>query len=245
MSATAALQLTEGPEVVSSSRRVSAYFQTVEEHRDSLLRFFHASLRAAGRQTSVLTQRTFNFGTETIDGRRRELHLCTDCARQAGVILAGPPPLLKLDAVLQSLIVAHVGELVGALAELGCPLCGLKFMEFRCQGRLGCPHFMLLAALAPKREKFYFYGTRRNRKAVADARLDLVHQEKFSFFPYELFLQPRPAIMRRIFSTSDPAALDRYRKLDDGLAKALPFWASYWVWVAKPAASAPSGVKST
>src|SRR5205085_7553932 len=113
------------------------------------------------------------------------------------------------------------------------------------EGRLGCPHFMLLAALAPKREKFYFYGTRRNRKAVADARLDLVHQEKFSFFPYELFLQPRPAIMRRIFSTSDPAALDRYRKLDDGLAKALPFWASYWVWVAKPAASAPSGVKST
>ena len=121
------------------------------------------------------------------------------------------------------------------------------------EGRLGCPHFMLLATLAPKREKFYFYGTRRNRAAVAKAGLKLVHQERFSFLPYELFLQPRPNIMRRIFSTSDPAALDRYRKLDDGLAKALPFWASYWVWVAAPATSAAastpsssgSGVKST
>jgi SAM-dependent methyltransferase len=119
------------------------------------------------------------------------------------------------------------------------------------EGRLGCPHFMFLAALAPKREKFYFYGTRRNRAAVADAGLTLVHQERFSFLPYELFLQPRPDIMRRVFSTSDPAALDRYRKIDDGLAKAMPWWASYWVWVAAPdtsteaAAGAASGVNKT
>ncbi|MEA2901547.1 MAG: hypothetical protein QOH36_1434 [Actinomycetota bacterium] len=114
------------------------------------------------------------------------------------------------------------------------------------EGRLGCPHFMLLATLAPKREKFYFYGTRRNRAAVAKAKLTLVHQEKFSFLPYELFLQPRPNIMRKIFGTSDPAALERYRKLDDGLAKALPFWASYWIWVAAPeTATSASGVNNT
>jgi len=105
------------------------------------------------------------------------------------------------------------------------------------EGRLGCPHFMLLAALAPKREKFYFFGTRRNRAAVAKAGLELVHAERFSFLPYELFLQPRPAVMRRIFSTSDPAALARYTKLDDGLARVMPWWASYWVWVAAPTAS--------
>ncbi len=78
--------------------------------------------------------------TETIDGRRRELHLCAPCAREAGVTLPENPPLLKLDAVVESLIVAHVGELVGTLAELACPDCGLKFMEFRAQGRLGCPN---------------------------------------------------------------------------------------------------------
>lgn len=79
--------------------------------------------------------------TETVDGRRREVHLCADCARKAGVL---PPESAAaapgLDAVVQGLIVAHVGELVGELAGLTCPDCGLKFMEYRAGGRLGCPN---------------------------------------------------------------------------------------------------------
>jgi protein arginine kinase activator len=78
--------------------------------------------------------------TETIDGRRRELHLCVPCARKAGVNLPDAPSELALDAVVQGLIVAHVGELVGELADLACPDCGMKFMEFRARGRLGCPN---------------------------------------------------------------------------------------------------------
>jgi len=78
--------------------------------------------------------------TDTVDGERRELHLCLDCAREAGVDLPESPPNLGLDAVIQSLIVNNVGELVGELAKLACPDCGLKFMEFRAIGRLGCPH---------------------------------------------------------------------------------------------------------
>jgi protein arginine kinase activator len=77
--------------------------------------------------------------TETVDGERREVHLCVDCARKAGL---GPPrkvPILGLDEVIQSLIVANVGELVGELAELACPDCGMRFMESRALGRLGCP----------------------------------------------------------------------------------------------------------
>src|SRR5579864_9006355 len=78
--------------------------------------------------------------TETIDGRRRELHLCVPCARKAGVVLPEKPPKLALDQVVQTLIIANVGELVGTLAELTCPCCGQKFMEFRAEGRLGCPN---------------------------------------------------------------------------------------------------------
>src|SRR5262249_31302095 len=26
------------------------------------------------------------------------------------------------------------------LARLACPVCGIKYMEFRAEGRLGCPH---------------------------------------------------------------------------------------------------------
>jgi protein arginine kinase activator len=78
--------------------------------------------------------------TETVEGRRRELHLCLACAREAGLALPEEPPALALDAVIQGLIVANVGELAGELAGLTCPDCGLKFMEFRARGRLGCPH---------------------------------------------------------------------------------------------------------
>lgn len=78
--------------------------------------------------------------TETVDGRREELHLCVPCARKAGVGPPESPPLLTLDAVVDALIVTHVGELVGELADLSCPDCGLKFMEFRARGRLGCPN---------------------------------------------------------------------------------------------------------
>ncbi len=78
--------------------------------------------------------------TESVDGRMREVHLCGACARKTGVTLPAEPPDLALDSVVQGLIVAHVGELVSELARKICPLCGLKFMEFRIGGRLGCPN---------------------------------------------------------------------------------------------------------
>ena len=76
---------------------------------------------------------------ESVDGSPSELHLCVDCARKAGLALPRKPPSLSLDAVVQGLIVAHVGELVGELAEMSCPDCGVKFMEFRAMGQFGCP----------------------------------------------------------------------------------------------------------
>lgn len=78
--------------------------------------------------------------TETVDGTTREVHLCPACARRSGVLVSQPPPELGLEAVVQTLIINHVGELVGELARLRCGLCGQKFMEFRTGGRLGCPH---------------------------------------------------------------------------------------------------------
>jgi len=77
---------------------------------------------------------------ETVDGRRRELHLCGPCAREAGLSPPEPPPNQALEAIVDHLIVQHVGELVGELARASCPLCGLRFMDFRTGGRLGCPN---------------------------------------------------------------------------------------------------------
>lgn len=78
--------------------------------------------------------------TESRDGRVKKLDLCERCARLNGLPVPEDTPSLPLDDVVQELIVAHVGELVGELARRVCPLCGLKFMEFRISGRLGCPN---------------------------------------------------------------------------------------------------------
>ena len=95
--------------------------------------------------------------TERVGGKRQELHLCMACARKAGLPLPESPPNLALDAVVQSLIVAHVGELVGELAELACPDCGIKFMEFRAGGRLGCPqdYRVFAAGLLPLIQRYH------------------------------------------------------------------------------------------
>ena len=82
--------------------------------------------------------------TETANGRRREIHLCASCARAAGLLPPEKKPNLALEDVVQGLIVANVGELVGELAGLTCPVCGLKFMEYRAEGRLGCPNDYLV-----------------------------------------------------------------------------------------------------
>src|SRR5262249_24719422 len=105
--------------------------------------------------------------TERIKGHRRELHLCQSCARKAGLTLPESPPNLALDAVVQSLIVANVGELVGELAELSWPDCGTKFMEFRAGGRLGCPqdYRVFSAGVQPLLQRFH--GATRHVGKVA------------------------------------------------------------------------------
>ena len=40
---------------------------------------------------------------------------------------------------MKGIIAACAPELVGELAKLACPYCGIKYMEFRAKGRLGCP----------------------------------------------------------------------------------------------------------
>ena len=117
--------------------------------------------------------------TETVNGRRQELHLCLSCAKEAGLALPSSPPKLGLDKVVQGLIVAHVGELVGELAERTCPDCGIKFMEFRAGGRLGCPqdYQVFTAGLVPLLERFHgasrHVGKVARRRSTAGLRLRL------------------------------------------------------------------------
>lgn len=60
-----------------------------------------------------------------------EFHLCEECAQK---YLFEPPKVVqKNDGSSDDLEDANVGRPV-------CSVCGLKFVEFRNSGRLGCPH---------------------------------------------------------------------------------------------------------
>ena len=75
--------------------------------------------------------------TDIVQGKKKETHLCQGCAENQHLLQQQE---LNLPAILQTLIGQHVGPLSDELARLTCPECGIKFMEFRQQGRLGCPH---------------------------------------------------------------------------------------------------------
>jgi protein arginine kinase activator len=74
--------------------------------------------------------------TEIVDSQKKEVHLCQECAEAQQLIKQQE---LNLPALLQTLIGQHLGP-TDQLARLTCPACGIKYMEFRAGGRLGCPH---------------------------------------------------------------------------------------------------------
>ena len=75
--------------------------------------------------------------TDIVDSHKKEMHLCQSCAEQHQLVNKQE---LNLPTILQNLIGQHLGPQTDELARLTCPACGIKYMEFRAQGRLGCPH---------------------------------------------------------------------------------------------------------
>jgi len=70
--------------------------------------------------------------TTFIQGRPHQQHLCEECYRKK----EGTSD--KADGGIASLIAAMVPELKD-MAERQCPSCGLDYLEFRQNMRLGCP----------------------------------------------------------------------------------------------------------
>jgi protein arginine kinase activator len=75
--------------------------------------------------------------TDIVQGTKKETHLCQSCAENQQLLQHQE---LNLPAILQTLIGQHVGPQADELARLACPTCGIRYMEFRARGRLGCPH---------------------------------------------------------------------------------------------------------
>jgi protein arginine kinase activator len=75
--------------------------------------------------------------TDIVNNQKKELHLCQSCAESKQLVSKQE---INLPAILQTLIGQHLGQQTDELSRLTCPACGIKYMEFRAQGRLGCPH---------------------------------------------------------------------------------------------------------
>ena len=92
--------------------------------------------------------------TEIVNGKKKEKHFCQECAQKQQLLKQQD---MNLTAILQSVIGQHVGGDAKELAQLTCPSCGIKYMEFKAEGRLGCPqdYEVFRAALAPLLQRIH------------------------------------------------------------------------------------------
>ncbi|HXD89338.1 MAG TPA: UvrB/UvrC motif-containing protein [Urbifossiella sp.] len=71
---------------------------------------------------------------------KQEIHLCEPCARKHNLIPDQTTPHVDLKALLGLLLgPLQTAAPVADPSALTCPSCGLKYEEFRTEGRLGCP----------------------------------------------------------------------------------------------------------
>jgi len=87
-------------------------------------------------------QATFHI-TDLVDGKPKELHLCEECAQK--FLTPTEEEASEVMPAMAGLLAQHlaVGETADQLARLDqrrCPVCSITFLEFRKQGRLGCPY---------------------------------------------------------------------------------------------------------
>lgn len=85
---------------------------------------------------------TFHI-TELTGGKPQELHLCEEHARAylTETEEEVPSNVSSLAGMLaQQLAVGETAEELARLEQKACPVCGITFLEFRKQGRLGCPN---------------------------------------------------------------------------------------------------------
>lgn len=74
----------------------------------------------------------------TVNGEKKERHLCAECARRVGEFEFMVEPQFSLQSLLASLLQGAGGQGVLAPAGAACPACRLTYAQFAQAGRLGC-----------------------------------------------------------------------------------------------------------
>jgi len=77
--------------------------------------------------------------TDILDKTKSESHLCEACAKRKKILPEGPGAQINVQALVQLILGQHSTRAETTDPEsLVCPECGMKFIEFRAVGRLGC-----------------------------------------------------------------------------------------------------------
>jgi protein arginine kinase activator len=78
-----------------------------------------------------------------VNQKKREAHLCEQCARERNLLPDPPAPPIDLKALMNLLMPAIPLQSQGGAAiaaEPVCPNCGLTYAAFKAEGRFGCGH---------------------------------------------------------------------------------------------------------
>ena len=81
-----------------------------------------------------IKQATLHITEVLGDAQYEELHLCEECAQK---YLYDPQ---QKKALNKPPAAGEESDEAGLLNDRKCDVCGIKFVEFRNSGRLGCPH---------------------------------------------------------------------------------------------------------
>ena len=123
--------------------------------------------------------------TDIINKKKREMHLCEGCAREHNLIPDAQQEL-NVPALLQFLMSqAEAAKSKSDPGGVACPECGMKYAQFRAQGRLGCPadYELFRSALEPLLERVHRHlrhvGKTPSRFRVQrrEAELRRLHEE--------------------------------------------------------------------
>lgn len=112
-----------------------------------------------------------------------EQHLCEECAQE----LNAPVPKSLNPAELLSSLISQVAPEIQEMSGMRCDQCGMTYLEFRSQGRLGCGHDYeaFKTALVPIVEKIHG-GAQHTGKAPKHAGAPAVGQTEVVQLRHEL-----------------------------------------------------------
>jgi protein arginine kinase activator len=93
--------------------------------------------------------------TEIIKNKKREIHLCEECAAKKGVAFKSHQ--FSISDLLSGLVNTEAAKEIAKMSQTRCPICGMSYLDFRQSGRLGCAtdYTVFREGLLPLLEKIH------------------------------------------------------------------------------------------